>query len=175
MTDTRHQRLPALGVLALALVLTGCAISGLAFRVDDRVTIVEPGDRATVTLPVTVTWTVRDFDVTGPSADVRPDAGMFGVFVDRSPQPPGEPLAWLARDDDSCRPADGCPDDRWFNDRSVFVTSQPTITLATLARPVNLRGAERHEVTIVLLDGQGHRIGEAAWHVTFVVDREGGR
>lgn len=157
-------RLPVLAVLAA--LLAGCAVSGLAFRVDDRVEITHPEDRASVTLPVTITWTVDGFDVAGP------DAGRFGVFVDRAPQPPGEGLDWFARDDDSCRPEDGCPDAEYFRQRQIHATSDTSFVIDALPPPSTSRGPERHEVTIVLLDGDDRRIGESAFHVEFEVDRE---
>lgn len=161
-------------LLAATWLLAGCAMSGLSFRVDERVRITAPEDRATVSLPVTVEWSVADFDVTGPTADVAPEAGMFGVFVDRAPQPPGEPLEWFARDDDGCRATDGCPDAEYLEQRRVHATGDTFLVIEALPRPTTSRGPERHEVTVVLLDGQGHRLGESAWHVTFEVDRDTG-
>ena len=64
---------------------------------------VTPGDRAEVRLPVTIEWTVSDFDVTGPDGSARRDAGSFGVYIDRTPQPPGEKQEWLVRNDQMCK------------------------------------------------------------------------
>lgn len=159
-------------LLCVAAVLaSGCAVSGLAFRVDDRVSITAPEQRSEVQLPVTLTWTVTDFDITGPGAEVRPDAGMFGVFVNRTPQPPGKPLAWFARNDDTCLAQETCPDAAWLAQRGIHTTTSTTFTIDALPRSSNQRTAERHEVTIVLLDGHGVRIGESAWYVEFTVDR----
>jgi hypothetical protein len=82
------------GVARLAAVawLSGCSLSGLNFREDTRVDVIAPADRSQVALPLTVEWTVRDFD------------GSFAVFVDRAPQPPGRSVAWLFRNDDGCIP-----------------------------------------------------------------------
>ena len=33
------------------------------------------------------------------------------------------------------------------------------------------QGHENHEVTVILLDGRGDRIGESAWYVDFFYDR----
>jgi hypothetical protein len=150
-------------LLALVLLANGCAVTGIAFREDDRLSFVSPGDRDEVTLPLTVTWEVEDFDV--------PNDGFFAVFVDRAPQPPGKTLEWLARNDDSCRVADGCPDEEWFAQRDVFRTRDTELTIERLpARSDDRR--EFHEVTVVLVDGEGRRIGETGWTLEFQVERE---
>lgn len=150
--------------LALTLLGNGCGLSGLAFRQDDRLSFVSPGDRDEVTLPVTVTWRVEDFDV-------GEDAGSFAVFVDRAPQPPGKTLAWLARNDDACRADDGCPDADWFAERDVFPTTDSEIVIDRLpARSDDRR--EYHEVTVVLLDEDGRRVGETGWTLEFQVTRD---
>jgi hypothetical protein len=160
----------------LCVLLSGCVSSNLAFRVDDRLTITAPEDRAVVTLPVTVRWDIRDFDVVKPGAAApRPgtDAGYFAVFVDGTPQPPGKTLAHLARKDRSCRPADGCPDAEYLAARNVYSTSAQEITFEQLPRPSDEKKKERHTVTIVLLDPAGKRIGESAFEVTFTLERKG--
>jgi hypothetical protein len=152
---------------ALALVgsaLAGCGFSGLAFFEDDRVDIVRPADRAEVRVPLTVAWT----------ADGVP-AGSFGVFVDRAPQPPGRPLDWLFRDDRLCQGPDGrvaCASREFLERQQVFETEETSIVIPSVRR---LTGEDRrrqfHEVTVVLLDESGERVGESAWSVRFEVDR----
>jgi hypothetical protein len=159
----------------LPLLLSGCVQQGLAFRVDKRVSIVAPEARSEVTLPVTVRWTVRDFDVVDPGTTGAGGsrAGYFGVFVDGSPQPPGKTLAWIARKDRTCRASDGCPDAEYLAVRHIFSTSQTQITFEQLPRPSNTNQKERHNVTIVLLDGSGRRIGESAFSIDFTLKRKG--
>jgi hypothetical protein len=155
-------RLVAL-VLALTFAASGCGVSGLAFRQDDRLSFVTPADRAEISLPLTVRWQVEDFDV-------GDGAGSFAVFVDRAPQPPGKPLEWLARNDDTCRAADGCPNAKWFADRHVFRTTDRELTIEQLpARSDDRR--EMHEVTVVLLDERGRRVGETGWTLELQVAR----
>ena len=88
----------------------GCVPHGLAFVQDKRVDVVAPKSHSTVRLPVTIRWTVHDFRVTGPSHSSNPDAGYFGVFVDRAPVPPGKPLSYVAHGDQLCQATPGCPD-----------------------------------------------------------------
>jgi hypothetical protein len=166
--------LPALAVVLMALT-SGCVPQGLAFRVDDRLTILSPKARSEVTLPVTVRWSVRDFAVIPPASteSAGSDSGYFGVFLDRPPQPPGKPLAWVARDDRGCRPADGCPDAEYLADRNIYSTTATEIVFRQLPRPSSKKGKERHQVTIVLLDADGRRIGESAFHVDFTLNRKG--
>lgn len=149
-------------------------MNGLAFKADERLTITAPRDRAEVSLPVSARWTVRDFDVTGPTGASEPNAGYFGVYVDRAPQPPGERFAWFAKDDKQCIPSDGCPDAEYFADRGVFSTSETSFTIESLPSnlPLGSTRRELHELTVVLLDGTGRRIGESSWFTQFQLKRE---
>jgi hypothetical protein len=66
--------------LIAAATAAACVPDGLAFRVDERVSISSPEDREEVSLPLTIDWEVEDFD------------GTFAVFVDRAPIGPGDDL-----------------------------------------------------------------------------------
>jgi hypothetical protein len=162
----------ALGLL-MAVALSGCAVSGLSFRIDDRLQILRPADREEVSLPVTIEWDIDDFEVVKPDGSEDPGRGYFGVFVDRAPQPPGETVEWFAKDDDSCRVEDGCPDKQYLADRGVHTTTETQFVVETLPPPPSDQVARRelHEVTIVLLDGNGRRIGESAFTAEFEVQR----
>jgi hypothetical protein len=157
----------------LAASVSACALNGLAFKIDDRVRIVSPGEREAVPLPVTIDWEVSDFTVTGRDGSQEPAAGFFGVFVDRAPQPPGQPIEWFARDDETCRPADNCPNRRYLADRGVYTTEETEFVVENLPPPPEELADRRelHEVTIVLLDGSGRRIGESAFKAEFEVTR----
>lgn len=162
--------------IALAIVLVAspaCSVSGLDFVQDQRLEITAPRDRAEVTLPLTVRWTVRDFEVTGRSGRARGDAGYFGVFVDRAPQPPQHTLESLGEDDPLCRSNPSCPDEEFLAGLNVFSTNRTSFEVRRLPAPGSEapRRREFHEVTIVLLDGQGRRIGESAFTVEFEVRR----
>ena len=160
--------LAVLGVLA-----SGCVPQGLAFVQDKRVDIVAPPSHATVKVPVTVRWTVHDFDVTGHDGGSNPNAGYFGVFVDRAPVPPGKPLTWVAQGDQLCLATKGCPDTQYLHDHHVYATTKTSFTMPTLPDLTAYHGHELHEVTVVMLDGQGDRIGEQAWYIDFKYDRKG--
>lgn len=175
MTSSRRpsrrafRRTASVSVLLLALV--GCALDGLDFVQDTRVTITSPSDLEEVTPPVEVRWTVEDFEVLDhPDGSRSRDRGRFAVLVDRDPMPPGEGLAWFARGDETCRSEAGCPDDTWLATQSVFVTSATEMVIDGLRdRRDDGRGLDRHTVTVVLLDGADRRIGEAAFSTEFVV------
>ena len=153
----------------LAAALTGCG--DLAFLVDERVTITAPRDREQVTLPVTVTWDVRDFTITDPgTGPVSKDSGYFGVFVDQSPVPPGKKLDWIARNDDGCKPSEGCPDANYFRSLGVFTTTDTRLVIDRLSRHSGT-DKERHTAIVVFLDSEGRRIGESAFRVVFEVKR----
>jgi hypothetical protein len=173
MIVTRLRR--AIGVpFVLALAASACSTSGLAFTQDKRVDIVTPPNHSTQRLPVTVRWTVKDFQITGGNSEARTDAGYFAVFLDRAPQPPGkpvsyQPVSYLAKDDKRCHPQDGCPDAQWFSDHHIYPTSATTFVVDALPTFSKEERQRFHEVTVVLLDGRGFRIGESAFSVEFKV------
>lgn len=150
-------------VAAFSVLAAGCGFGGLAFRQDDRLSFVTPDDRSEMRLPLTVQWEVEDFDVGA-------GAGSFAVFVDRAPQPPGKTLTWLARNDDSCRPENSCPDAEWFAEREIFPTTDYELTIERLPARTDDR-REWHEVTVVLIDQDGQRVGETGWTIEFQVER----
>jgi hypothetical protein len=161
----------AAAALLLALLATACVPEGLSFKVDKRLTFTAPKERSTVSLPVTVSWTMRDFSVAGPG---QQGDGYFAVFVDESPMPPGKGLHWIARKDSSCRESDGCPDAEYLNTRGIFTTTKTSLTLSQLPRTGREEDKrERHRVTVVLLDPSGKRIGESAFELAFDVNRKG--
>ena len=164
--------LRAAAAVAVLLLATGCVSQDLAFRIDDRVEIVAPSDRAEVSLPITIDWEVADFDVVEPGSPVREDAGYFAVFVDRAPVPPGKTLAHVAKDDTGCREADGCPDAEYLSSRGIWTTTDTQLVIDQLPRTGDDDDRrERHTATVVLLDASGARIGESAFEVVFEVDR----
>jgi hypothetical protein len=163
----------AVGALGLCVAVSGCVPQGLAFRVDDRLTFTSPESRSTVVLPVVLDWEIEDFEIVEPGrGEPRDDAGYFAVFVDRAPMPPNEPLRWIARDDDSCREADGCPDEEYLNARGVYPTTETRLVLEQLPRTTDREDRkERHRAVVVLLDAGGSRIGESAFEIAFAVER----
>lgn len=163
--------------LALGLVASACTASGLQFREDDRVAIHTPAYREKVRLPLTIEWDARGFDITGPTGQASQSAGYFAVLIDTEPLPPGESLAYYGRDDTSCRPAAGCPDEEYLAARGVFTATETEFRVERLAPTAGVDVAagdrDRHEVTIILLDGTGRRIGESVWTQPFEVVRDG--
>lgn len=151
-----------------ALVLSGCDLSQMAFVQDQRVRVVEPADRSTVTLPVTLRWIVDGFRVTGRDGGTSSDAGYFAVFVDRPPMPPDRSLEWMAAQESSCGDS-ACGSVKNLAD--VYFTKYTTLKLTRLPAVDERSGVERHEAVVVLLNGSGHRIGESAFYVRFNFER----
>jgi hypothetical protein len=158
-----------LGLVLLPLLSSGCG--DLAFRVDERLTITTPENQSSTTLPVTVSWDVRDFDVVAPGSSApTKTAGYFAVFIDRAPMPPGKPVEWLAKGDDGCKASEGCPDASYLRSAGVLTTTERSVVIEQLPRHTGT-SKERHQVVIVLLDAAGRRIGESAYRVVFTVKR----
>ena len=151
----------ALGMLIAVVLLPSCAVSGLSFREDTRVSIVAPTDRQEVRVPFTLDWTAGDLA----------SGTTFAVFVDGAPPPPGHSVAWLFRDDDQCKNVQGCPDATFLADRDIFVTDQTKITIERLSRQRKDDRREIHEATIVLIGPDGDRLGESAFIREFTLDR----
>ena len=160
-------------VLAPMLLTSGCVADGLSFRIDKRVKIVEPKSRSTVTLPVTLSWTVRDFQLkTSPDSS----GGSFAVFLDRSPMPPGKQLSWLGRNDSDCTSKPSCPDAAYLAKLGVYTTTTTQLVIKSFPEDTSTSStdtSQKHDATIVLLDGSGRRIGEIAYNVTFDVSQKG--
>lgn len=138
-------------ICVLTLVAAACNTNGMAFRVDERVTITSPKDRAQVTLPVELKWRVEDFEIVEPGTNVRDAAGYFAVFVDRTPIRPGE---------------------RFVRERGAYATTETKLLIEEVEYE-SAEGRDRHTATIVLLDGAGRRVGESAFDVVFEVERGG--
>jgi hypothetical protein len=160
-----------LPVVAAAALAAGCGGS-LPLRQDHRLRIVSPAQDAVVAPPVVVRWRIdrhvfrpRPFD---GSDDAR--RGVFAVFVDRAPMPPGRNVDSLADRDAVCSVSPGCPDAAWLAEHGVFLTTRPALAFTALPVGSGRRagaGRRRHVVTVVLLDGRGRRIGESAWSRVF--------
>jgi hypothetical protein len=163
-----HRVLVAAVVPLVLLVLPACGIHGLSFVQDERVDIVTPKDRAKVSLPVRVSWTAKDIEV-------GPGKGSYGVLVDRAPQRPGKTLAWIFRGDDGCKGAGAslCEQPQYLAQRNVFRATGRSLVIDQVSRLAGAQsGRQFHEVTVVLLDGAGRRIGESAWSVQFEVSEQ---
>ncbi|NEE04365.1 hypothetical protein [Phytoactinopolyspora halotolerans] len=176
-TGARGSRRAGCAALALlALAVPACGGRDLLFVQDDRLTVLAPENRASAELPVSVRWRIDDFRVVSPgSAPASPDAGFFGVFVDRAPIPPGETLEELAADDPECVRIRSCPDSEYFAIRGAYTTTDTSFTLDSIPRIGTDHGSDVHTVTIVLLDSEGRRIGESAWYAEFTLPNEDGR
>jgi hypothetical protein len=136
-------RIVRLGAACLVLLaLAGC--SGKLFRNDHRIAIDTPHKFATVDQPLTVSWRAKNF--------TAPADGHFLVLVDRDPMPPGRTVAFFKRDR-----------------LNLYQVDDTSLTIDTFTPHTGGTKLERnhHDVTIVLLDTTGRRIGESAGFVEF--------
>lgn len=161
--------------LGALLVLASCSVSNHNVFNDHRLAFVAPPSRAHVRLPVKLRWTIRGF-TPAPPGDGEPSRtrGYFAIFVDRSPVRPGQTLAAVADRDTSCKRKPGCPDASYLADRQIYTTDGDRLVLDRVADFVDNRERQQlHEVTLVLLDTAGRRIGESAWYIDFWLPRAG--
>jgi hypothetical protein len=163
----------ALLAALLALGLAGCAVSGLEFVSDNRVTLLAPKSLALVKLPVTLRWAIKHFTLAAPGrGQVSPDVGYFAIFVDQAPIRPGQTLRAVAAGDPSCLHSPGCPNATYLANHQVYTTTSTEFTLSQVASLNDYQSVQLHEVTIVLMNTAGHRIGESAWYIDFRLRQE---
>jgi hypothetical protein len=166
-------------VAAAAVLLGGSTaactlqVSNLNFRVDKRLHFTAPRDRELVTEPVTVSWRMRDFTIEAPhSAPPSRRAGYFAIFVDRSPIRPGQTLDAVAHGDRACELDPHCPNPSYLAARQVYTTTHTSFTLHRVAVLTGTAdNTQLHDVTVVLLDTSGRRIGESFWTRTFAMKK----
>ena len=162
--------LAAAGAVLVATLLPGCGIHNLAFTTDTRLHFTGPHSRSLVALPITISWTMRDFSVVSPgTVPASGRSGYFAVFVDRAPIKPGQTVATIA--DRQCRQTSGCVNATYLAARGVYTTDTDSLTLKQLAQVNDYQSVQLHEATVVLVDASGRRIGESAWYIDFRVRR----
>jgi len=154
------------GILTVCLVtlllLSGCTLSGLSFRKDGRLTIENLADRSEITIPY-----LLEFSFAGTLSPTG--ASAFGVLIDWTPPPPGKTLASLLDNDPACSDPLGCPEGYLERNR-ITVTTETSIMIDNV--PVGTDRQESrgyHEITIVLVDAEGRRVGETSAFARFRV------
>jgi hypothetical protein len=145
-------------VVALMVVLAGCRYQ---FSSDQSITIVQPENRSTVELPLTLRW----------SAHLPAGATSFLVVIDRAPQPPGTDVSHFVKDISSCKGLGrtSCLSADYLAGLGVYPVSKPELIVGVVPDRSAVRKDERngHEATVVLLDQSGKRVGEQSWTVRF--------
>jgi hypothetical protein len=164
----RQLRLVAV-ILAVMAAVSSCAVHGLEFMTDRSVAITSPLNRADVQPPFTISWRVRGAGLAGQIADGK-QPGYFAVFVDRTPVRPGQSLKVLT--DHVCQQTPGCPGPAYLAQLNVYLTRGTSLTVTTLPNLVPQGALPNkldylHQVTIVMVNRQLQRIGEASFSINF--------
>jgi hypothetical protein len=148
--------------LALLSSVTGCRSTGLLFHKAEDLTILSPASNSVVQAPITMRW----------HTEHRPPTGtQFAVFVDRVPIGPGRTLRDAA--DRLCKREPDCPDNQYLNAHDIYVTEESSLVIDNLPDQHYRHGRVpgEHELSIVLLDVSGHRVGESVYSVVVRLDR----
>jgi len=128
---------------------------------DTRLVFTSPRDGVSTTLPVTVSWTMRD-----PGA-----TAYYVVFVDATPMAPGKTVRAIAGAKALCKDlplSAPCPDELFLHRNGVYVTTQSAVTIPAVNPIVgDFTDDQLHEATVVPMDAQGRRLGESSWSVQF--------
>lgn len=160
-------------LLAIAVVvLTACSAQGIALETNRSLTLLAPTDGGTVAMPFSVQWRV---DNAALRQQLASGARRLAIFFDRSPMPPGETFHAVA--DKECRQTPGCPDTAYLTDRDIFVATASSLPLSSFqvddlpdTRTPHQR-KDQHQLTIVVVDASGRRVGEAAFEAEFDISR----
>lgn len=167
----RVSRAAIVGVSLAALISTA-SCGNQQFKADKRIHFTSPKQGGKTERPVTVSWTYHGFDVTGFDGQRNSRAGEFALFLDTAPIKAGKRLSKIIKKDAACLGKETtCLDVAALTDHYVYVTTKTAITFDTLPHVAASGKNETHEVILVLVDGQGYRVGESAWHVTFRVKK----
>ena len=161
-------------VTALCFVLSGCQLSqlgNLEFTNDKRLTFQSPKALSTVKVPLTISWTMKDFNVVPEDGTTTKKSGEFAVFVDRAPIQVGKNITSIGKSDPQCRGNSRCVTAAYLKAHNIYVTTASHLTLSFLPQAPMGSGKEQHEVTVVLLDGTDTRRVESAWYVDFQFPR----
>lgn len=156
--------------LTLLVLLSACGITRIdapvSFRADRRLSILRPEPDARVQLPVQVVWKATDFPLTG--------GNHFGLFVDRVPVGPGKQVRLRVCTEGEKQPPQAgsfrkvCTDDR----QTVMLSNAPSFEFRCFVPRFNSpeRVRNTHRVSIVLLDKDERRVGQAVRTIQFEVD-----
>ena len=157
-------------VVGAAAFLGACGINKvevpLTFSSDRRLHMVSPGDQSVVGLPVTVRWSAADFPLSG--------GNHFGVFVDQPPVGLQAQLRLVVCSQQGLSPIQvgeqrsPCYDQR----NAVFMAYRPSYTFSCFSPRYNAaaRSRDQHQISVVLLDRNNVRVGQAVADVTIDVD-----
>jgi len=148
-------------VLAVLMAASGCSSQAMLFIKDTRVHIVQPTENSRHSLPLHLQWTGNN--VAG---------ARYALFFDSPPVRPGQSLLSLVDKQDPCRADNSCLGSSSLTDKYVFVTKATHLDVDLLPdRRKSHSSLDDHLLTIVMVDGAGRRIGEAAYLRTFTLDR----
>jgi hypothetical protein len=162
----------ALVAVAAASLLSSAACANQQFTADHRIHFTSPKAGAKTTTPVHVTWTYHGFTPTGFDGQRNKTEGQFALFLDTSPIKAGQRLTKIIKKDAACLGKEKtCLDANALSDHYVFLSTGTSMEFDTLPHVSASGKTETHELILVLVDGQGYRIGESAWHVTFRVKK----
>ena len=164
------------GALALATVAVAVSACGftrtdapVSFKADHRLSFESPDQEDEVDIPVRLDWKVKDFPLQ--------NGNRFAVFVDKAPVGPKRTVRIrLCTEGEKLPPQPGsertkiCKDDT----ERIYFADKTSLTLKCFEPRFDAPKRERdtHSATVVLVDRNDRRVGQAATTVRFHVDEE---
>lgn len=156
----------------LASLAASCGITRtdapISFSADHRLSFESPEQEADVELPVRLDWEVEDFPLRG--------GNRFAVFIDEPPVGPKRVVRLqVCTEGEKLPPQAGsmrkvCKDDR----KRIFFADDTSLTIDCFEPRFDAPKRQRnaHTATVILIDGDDRRVGQAATRVRFHVDEE---
>jgi hypothetical protein len=157
-------------VTALMIALAGCGFTRtdapISFKADHRLSFDTPDQEDDVHIPVHLVWKVKDFPLRG--------GHHFAVFIDKAPVGPDRTVRIrLCTEGEKLPPQLGTDRKICKDDLQRILIAQRTSLLIKCFQPrfdAPKRQRNTHTATVVLVDGQDRRIGQASTTVRFHVD-----
>jgi hypothetical protein len=163
-------------VSALAMITVAISSCGftrtdapVSFKADHRLSFESPDQEDEVDIPVRLEWKVKDFALR--------NGNRFAVFINKPPVGPKRTVRIrLCTEGEKLPPQPGsertkiCKDDL----QRIYFSSKTSLTLKCFEPRFDAPKRERdtHTATVVLVDRNDRRIGQAATTVRFHVDED---
>jgi hypothetical protein len=159
-------------MLAIAITLAGCGITRtdapISFKADHRLSFESPDQEDDVHIPVHLDWKVKDFSLR--------DGNHFAVFIDKAPVGPDRTVRIRLCTEGEKLPAQLGSDRTICKDevQRILLTEKTALTLKCFQPRFDAPKRQRntHTATVVLLDRNDQRIGQASTTVRFHVDAD---
>jgi hypothetical protein len=162
----------ACALAVIAILGTSCGFTRtdapVSFKADHRLSFESPDQEDDVHIPVRLDWKVKDFPLK--------NGNWFAVFIDKPPVGPERTVRIrLCTEGEKLPPQAGtdrkiCKDDL----QRIYLAERTSLTLECFEPRFSAPERERntHTATVILVDRNDRRVGQAVTTVRFHVDED---